>query len=216
MNVSMRSPGGSFLRESCFYAVCNVCYRGARCVSVARRVGCSSFSCERVFCDRVLRKELRWVPSCNGASMVFITRRRVAFKSDAVVRGTVGFLLQVISPRVCGMFSNYFPSVSREKTLLSCCTTRSMAKGVTERSRKYVYFNFRRRREFSCISLNTCGLDSLSSLVTFRVEGELVSCQRVMYLMRCFPPSLTNMMCAVVWHCVPAAVVHGLWCRHCD
>ena len=59
------------------------------------------------------------------------------------------FLLQVISPRFCGMFSNYFPSVSREKTLLSRCTTRSMAKGVTERIRKYVYFNFRRRREFS-------------------------------------------------------------------
>ena len=89
------------------------------------------------------------MPSCNGASMVFITRRRVAFKSDASLRGTVSFLLQVISPRFCGMFSNYFPSVSREKTLLSCCTTRSMAKGVTERTRKYVYFNFRRRREFS-------------------------------------------------------------------
>ena len=49
-----------------------------------------------------------------------------------------------------------------------------------------------------------------------RVEGELVSCQRIMYLMNCFPPSFSNMMCAVVWHCVPAAVVHGLWCRHCD
>ena len=56
MSVSVRSPGGSSLRESCFYAVCNVCCRGARCVSVARRVGCCSFSCERVFCDRVLRE----------------------------------------------------------------------------------------------------------------------------------------------------------------
>ena len=58
------------------------------------------------------------MPSCNGASMVFITRRRVAFKSDAVLRGTVSFLLQVISPRFCGMFSNYFPSVSREKNIV--------------------------------------------------------------------------------------------------
>ena len=116
-------------------------------------------SCERVFCDRVLRKELRWVPSCNGASMVFITRRRVAFKSDAVVRGTVGFLLQVISPRFCGMFSNYFPSVSREKTLLSCCTTRSMAKGVTERIRKYVYLILGVGANSVFISLSTCGLD---------------------------------------------------------
>ena len=48
------------------------------------------------------------------------------------------------------------------------------------------------------------------------MEGEVVSCQRIMYLMNCFPPSFSNMMCAVVWHCVPAAVVHGLWCRHCD
>ena len=46
--------------------------------------------------------------------------------------------------------------------------------------------------------------------------GELVSCQRIMYLMNCFPPSFSSMMRVVVWHCVPAAVVHGLWCRHCD
>ena len=38
--------------------------------------------------------------------------------------------------------------------------TRAMAMGVTERSRRCVYFNCRRGREFSLISLNTCGLDS--------------------------------------------------------
>ena len=67
---------------------------GKVCVSVARRVGCSNFSYGRVFCDRVLCKELRWVPSWSGASMVFTSRRRVAFKSNSVVRGTtspVGF-----------------------------------------------------------------------------------------------------------------------------
>ena len=48
------------------------------------------------------------------------------------------------------------------------------------------------------------------------MEGVLVLCQRFMYLINCFPPLFTNMMCVVVWHGFPAAVVHGLWCRHCD
>ena len=32
MNVSVRSPDGSSFRDCCFYALCNVCYRGARSV----------------------------------------------------------------------------------------------------------------------------------------------------------------------------------------
>ena len=46
------------------------------------------FPCKRLFCVRVLCKELRWVPSWTGASIVVTIRCRVAFKSNAVVRGT--------------------------------------------------------------------------------------------------------------------------------
>ena len=48
------------------------------------------------------------------------------------------------------------------------------------------------------------------------MEGVFVLCQRFMFLINGFPPSFTDMMCAVVWHGFPAAVVHGLWCRYCD
>ena len=147
---------------------------------------------------------------------MFTSRRRVAFKSNAVVRCTrspAGFCCKC-SARVSAVcFQVTFP-VLPVQIFLSCCTTRAKAMGVTERSRRYVYFNCRRGRAIRLISLNTYGLDSLVSLDMFRVEGERVSYQRVMYLMHCFPPPF--MMCAVVWHCVPAAVVHGLWCRHCD
>ena len=81
-------------------------------------------------------------PSWNGASMVFTSHRRVAFKSNSVVRGTtspVGGFVQVFRPRFCGMFSNYFSTASRAKTFLSCCTTRAMAIGVTERNRRCVH-----------------------------------------------------------------------------
>ena len=97
------------------------------------------FLCGRVFCHRVLFKELRWVPSWNRASMVFTSRRRVAFKSNSVVRGTtssVVFFLQVFSPRFCGMFFKLLFQCFSCKTFLSCCTTRAMAIGVTERNRR--------------------------------------------------------------------------------
>ena len=57
VNVSMRSPDGSSFRDSFFLSsVQCLLSRFKVCVSVARRVGCSSFSCERVFCVWVLRE----------------------------------------------------------------------------------------------------------------------------------------------------------------
>ena len=97
------------------------------CVSIARRVGCSSFSCGRALCDRVLCKELRSVPSWSGASMVFTSRRRVAFKSNSVVRGTtspVGFCCKC-SARVSAVcFQITFPVLLVQNILVMLYNTR--------------------------------------------------------------------------------------------
>ena len=75
-----QSQDGASFRYSCFF--CSEHCLFSRCKVVIL------FPCKRLFCVRVLCKELRWVPSWTGASIVVTIRCRVAFKSNAVVRGT--------------------------------------------------------------------------------------------------------------------------------
>ena len=166
--------------------MCNVCYRGATCVCRlhlewvvvpfhARKYSVFGYcvnSCGgcrhgtvRTWCSPLavgLRSSLMRLCGARGHQRVFVASVQPAF-----LRYVFKLLFQCFSRR----------------TFLSCCTTRAKAMGVTERSRRYVYFNCWGGRAIRLISLNTCGLDSLLSLDMFRVEGERVSCQRVVYLM---------------------------------
>ena len=99
------------------------------------------------------------------------------------------------------------------KAFLSCCTTRAMAIGVTERNRRCVHLIVGVGVKTVCfryihvvwISLCPwiCSVWRTCFVSAYHVSHELFSALLLQHDVRC---------------CVafPAAVVHGLWCRHCD
>ena len=142
VNVLVHSPDGSSFLDSCFDAVCIVCYCGARCVCrlhaewvvVTFRtgeysvIGCCVKSCGgcrrgavRAWCSPLavgLRSSLIRLCGARRHQWVFVASFQPAF-----LRYDFKLLFQCFS---C-------------KTFLSCCTTRAMAIGVTERNRRCVH-----------------------------------------------------------------------------
>ena len=142
VNVSVHSPDGSSFLDSFFGAVCIVCYCGAKCVCrlhvewvvVPFRageyyvIGCRVKSCGGYRCGTVrawcsplavgLRSSLIRLCGARRHQWVFVASVQPAF-----LRYVFKLLFQCFS---C-------------KTFLSCCTTRAMAIGVTERNRRCVH-----------------------------------------------------------------------------
>ena len=158
--------------------------------------------------------------SWNGANMVFTTRRRAAFKSNAVVRGTrspAGFCCKC-SARVSAVcFQTTFPVFLVEK---HCCrvvqrapwrwVSRSVAVGMCILIvgvaccnpfdfAKYMWFGFAFVPGYVPCGRRTCFVSAC------RVSHALISAL--------FHQHDVRLLCGTVFQ---KQFVHVLWCRHCD
>ena len=142
VNVLVHSPDSSSFLDSCFDAVCIVSNRGARCVCrlhaewvvVPFRAGeYYVIGCRVKSCGGCRRGTVRaW------CALLAVGLRSSLIRLCGARRHQWVFVASVQPAFLRYVFKLFFQCFSR-KTFLSCCTTRAMAIGVTERNRRCVY-----------------------------------------------------------------------------